>query len=89
MTGLISWAKHLFSPRPNVAKGAVAFDKAMSTSGELIGRFKHASESPDPIRAMFADMWLERQNVPYVTTLFEAHKEMMQPVLQRRDQLRQ
>jgi hypothetical protein len=64
-------------------RGAAAFDQAMRTSGDLIGRFKHASESDDPIRAMFADMWLERHNVPYVTTMYQANQEMIQPLRQQ------
>lgn len=89
MTGLFSWIRRLLRPRPTVENGTVAFEKAMQTSGELIGRFEQASGAPDPIRAMFADMWLERHNVPYVTTLFEAHQEMLLPLRQRSGQTRQ
>lgn len=77
----------MFFPQ-SVSRGTAAFDRAMKTSGELIERFEEAARSDDPIRAMFADMWLERNNAHYVTSIYETHQEMISPLRQNGKQHR-
>lgn len=61
-----------------------AFHRAMQASDDLIDRMRAASRSNDPIRAIMADLWAQRGNVPYVTTVFEATQEMNAPVSYQR-----
>jgi len=75
----MTWMSDRIFCRPRV-RGPDAYDRAMQATGELIERFEEASRSPDPIRAMFADMWLERHNIPYATTMFQSHQEMISPL---------
>lgn len=82
MSSISSWInRHLFTAAP--ARGVVAYERAIGASNELIDKFEEASKSRDPIRAMFADMWLERHNVPYASTIYEAHQEMIAPLRQK------
>jgi hypothetical protein len=56
------------------------FEAAMKESGDLIQYFREASNDHHPIRAMMADLWLQRHNVPFVTTTYEAMTEMKSAV---------
>lgn len=71
MTGLIS---RLF--RKPADDGDRAFNHAMSISDELIEKMRAASSSTDPVRAVMADLWQQRHNVPFVTTIYEAAQEV-------------
>lgn len=72
---MMSWIKSLLGRRePSGADSA--FGHAMKMSGELIHDMREASTSNDVFRAMMADIWMQRQNVPFMVTVFEAVQEM-------------
>lgn len=77
MAALARIARTVFgsSPPPLPAR-TPKFEVAIRESDDLIRRFKEASEDPHPIRAMMADLWMQRHNVPYVTTVYEAGQEL-------------
>lgn len=54
---------------------------AMITSGEVLELI--SAKAGDPARDMVADIFANRDNVPYLTTAYEALQEMNAPVKQR------
>lgn len=76
MNSIASWARSLFNHHQPRATGLARAERALDESKKLIERMREASISGDPVRGIFADMWLERHNIPYVTTMFEANEEM-------------
>jgi hypothetical protein len=60
------------------------YRRAMTESGDLLAEMREASRSDDPVIALMADIWAQRHNVPYVTTMYEATQEMNAPVEQQR-----
>lgn len=55
---------------------------AMAESGDLL-REMHAQElSHDTVSAMMATIWLQRHNIPFVTTVHEAVAEAHAPIAQ-------
>ena len=63
--------------RPTIySKGSNAAREAMKVSSELVQRMRHHSTSDDPARALMADIWSQRHNVPYITTMYESAQEM-------------
>lgn len=76
----MSWLRETILPAPS--RGVAAYNRAMAESGALIQKMQNASSSSDPLRAIFADMWLERNNVPYATSMYETHQEMITPLRQ-------
>jgi hypothetical protein len=54
--------------------------RAMTESGDLLKKMREESRSNDPVRELMSDIWSQRHNVPYVTTIFEAAQEMNAPV---------
>lgn len=82
MSKIRDWLRsHLFVAPPTA--GLAAFDRATAASTDLRARMRAASNSNDPIRGMLADLWLERHNIPYVTTIYEAHREMLGAIRQK------
>ena len=75
---MLSW---LF-PHHGSDHALALYDKAMNVSGDLIHEMKESP--PDPLREIFHDFWIERTNVPYATTMYEAHQEMIAPLRQGR-----
>lgn len=71
-------------PGRQLSPGEAAYRRAMAETGELIERMRKASASGDPIRGVMADLWFQRHNVPYVTTIFEANAEMSAAVSQNK-----
>lgn len=56
--------------------GAMAYENAMRKSDDLLNKMEHASRSRDVFPAMLADIWLQRHNVPFMTTVYESVREM-------------
>lgn len=68
------------------SNGDGAYDKAMHVSDDLIARMRDASESSDPARAVMADIWAQRNNVPYITTTYQAVQELNAALYQDPDE---
>jgi hypothetical protein len=69
--------------RPSIAsEGSDAAAHAMKVSSELLQRMREHSRSDDPARALMADIWSQRHNVPFITTVYEAAQEMNVPLAQ-------
>jgi hypothetical protein len=51
-------------------------NRAIQISSELISKMRKDQNSKHPVTAMMADLWMQRHNVPYVTTVYEAAQEM-------------
>lgn len=63
-------------------RGDLAYDRAIAVSDELIQHMQEASRSKDAVRAVMADIWAQRKNVPFMTTVVEAVQEAKSPVVQ-------
>ena len=72
MTGILG---RLFG-HGSTSNGDCAYAKAMTVSDDLIARMRDASESKDPVRAMMADIWAQRHNIPYMVSVYETVREM-------------
>jgi hypothetical protein len=64
------------------SRGDIAYAKAIASSDDLIRRMQEASRSKDAVRAVMADIWAQRHNVPFMTTVVEAVQEAKSPVAQ-------
>ena len=71
MSGLL---RRIFGERRRHSSGA--FDRAMDTSGDLIERMRDASLSRDAFRGVMADIWSQKHNVPFMTSVYETVAEM-------------
>ena len=67
--------RRLLGDQPQ-SPGTAAYESAMRKSDDLIEKMEHASRSKDVVPAMMADIWLQRHNVPFITTVFESVREM-------------
>lgn len=65
---------NLFARRQS--PGDVAFNQATRENSELISHMREASGSTDAVRALMADIWAQHHNVPFLTTVYEAVREM-------------
>ncbi len=72
----MTFLTRLFAPRPETTSGSAAAKEALAVSSDLIRQMQERSQSSDAVRALLADIWAQRHNVPYVTTVFEANREM-------------
>lgn len=68
---LLNW---LFPRRE--APGVAAAKRAIEDNRNLLQRMREYSNSDDPARALMADIWLQRHNVPYITTMYESRAEL-------------
>lgn len=59
------------------------YSRAMEISGDLLDRMQRHSHSKEPVLAVLADLWAQRNNIPYVATVVEATQEMNSPLQQR------
>jgi hypothetical protein len=82
MTRLASWARGLLGIVED-DRSAPKYARAVAASDDLIRRMRDSSASGDPVRAVMADLWQQRHNVPYVTTVYEAVAEMSAAVDQK------
>jgi len=55
----------------------------MKVSGDLINRLDEVVRTRHPVFEIFVDLWTERRNVPYTTTMYEANQEMIAPLRQK------
>lgn len=53
---------------------------ALRESDELLQKMRTAYQSNDPVRQAMADLWAQRHNVPYVTSVYETVQEMNAPL---------
>ena len=56
--------------------GTTAYESAMRRSDDLIVKMERASRSKDVFPAIMADIWLQRHNIPFMTTVYESVREM-------------
>lgn len=70
--------ERIFAPR---VRGDVdtAYRAAMGVSSELIEKMREYSSSNDAARAVMADVWAQRHNIPFLTSTFETVQEMKEP----------
>ena len=68
--------RRIFGDQISSSPGNAAYESAMRRSDDLIKKMERASQSKDVVPAMFADIWLQRHNVPFMTTVFESVREM-------------
>lgn len=61
-----------------------SYARAMIISGDLLTRMREASESTDAARAVMADVWAQNNNVPFLTTVYEAAQEAKSSIEQKR-----
>ncbi len=78
MTGVIN----RLLGRNGAGDSTFAYDRAMAISDDLIARMQKASRSNDAARAVMADIWAQRNNIPYITTTFETAQELNAPIYQ-------
>lgn len=87
MTSLLG---RLFGEHPVMARapmrGDLAYANAMSKSDELLTRMRE-SRSDDAAVAVMADIWAQRRNIPFLTTIVETTQELKAPIAQRPDDL--
>lgn len=78
MAALARIARTVFgdTPTPAPSTATPKFEAALRESDDLIRRFKEAADDPHPIRAMMADLWMQRHNVPFMATVYEAQREV-------------
>lgn len=56
-------------------RGDVAYYRAMDASADLIFRIREAGREVDVARSVMADVWSQAQNMPFMTTVYEAVQE--------------
>jgi hypothetical protein len=72
MSGILS---RLFGAKPE-SRGDVAYREAMNISGDLLRHMGEASTSTDAARGLMADIWAQNNNIPFLTTVYEAVQEV-------------
>lgn len=70
---LLSW---FFSRQREASPGVAAATRAIANNDRLLRRMREHSNSNDPARALMADIWAQRNNVPFMTTMYESAREM-------------
>lgn len=55
------------------------YEAAMAESGQLLARMQAESNSNDAAVALMADIWSQRTNTPFLTTVYEASQEVLAP----------
>lgn len=69
---MIDWLCSRFS-RPRGFDGKYA--RAMALTSEVEEKMRERAASPDPVRAMLADMWFQNHDVALVADAYEASQE--------------
>jgi len=57
------------------SKGDTAYMRAMDASDDLLYRIREAERETAAARAVIADVWSQAQNIPFMTTVYEAVQE--------------
>lgn len=65
----------ILSPRGRPTSD-VAYQQAMGVSDDLIRQMREHSASNDAARAVMADIWAQRHNIPFMTSTYETVQEM-------------
>lgn len=60
-----------------------AYAVAVRESDDLLAKMRAAYSSTDPVRQAMADIWAQRHNIPFQTTITEAVQEMNAPLYQQ------
>jgi len=81
MTNILACLRGYFRPNVSEDKNA-SYDRAMKLSGDLIDKLGEVAKARHPVLEIFVDLWTERNNVPYSTTMYEANQEMIAPLRQ-------
>lgn len=53
-----------------------AYSKAIEMSNDLIDKMRKNQDAKNPVTALMADIWMQRHNIPYMTTVYEAVQEV-------------
>ena len=69
---MIGWMRGLFASRPSAND---RYRRAVELTDELTETMRERSASPDPFRALLADMFLQHHNIPLVADAYEASQE--------------
>lgn len=56
-------------------KGDIAYEQAMRASADLLHRIREAGRESDAAREVMADVWSQSQNIPFMTTVYQAVQE--------------
>lgn len=67
-------------------RGDAAYDRAMDASADLLFRIREAGREADVARSVTADIWSQAQNVPFMTTVYQAVQEAKSGPESMRDQ---
>lgn len=54
-------------------------DNAIAMVDDLTNSMRAYSAGNDPVKALMSDLWQHRNNVPFVTTIYEAIQEVKLP----------
>lgn len=65
------------------APAEAKYQQAMAVSDDLLERMREASQSTDAARALMADLWHQKHNMPFLTTVYESVQEAKSPTSQR------
>ncbi len=63
------------SPPPLPGAGEQVYHQAMTESRALREKMRECSSSTDAVRALMADIWAQKHNVPFLTTAYESIQE--------------
>ena len=72
----MTFLDRLFGARHSCKHGSETAKHALAISSDLIKQMQERSQSHDAARAVMADIWAQRHNIPYLTTVYEANEEM-------------
>ena len=59
-------------------------DEILPLTPDLLARMRDSSSSTDAARGIMADVWAQNNNIPFLTTVFEAVSEVKPPDDQKR-----
>jgi len=65
-----------FTVRRQRPRSTTNSDLLMLASDDLIQRMRSSSASGDPVRGIMSNLWEQKHNIPYITTMYEANAEM-------------
>lgn len=68
--------------RGTQSAGDCAYHQAMAVSEDVLTRMREASRSNDPARAVMADLWSQKHNIPFMASVVEVVEEMKSPLKQ-------
>ena len=79
----LDWLTSWLSPVPS--RGVDAYHRAMRLTDDLVRRLGGVDEENNAILEITGDMIRERHNVPYATSIYQTHQEMIGPLRQTRE----